>query len=194
MTIWHRIRYAPAMKAADLRAMLIDEAVRAGCAGLCGPMDQDTIDLKTIIPPLIRTLDRVRADWTVVEFSPENVTVVGERTTTGDVPYVVMLAGGIRETPVACVMYFDGQELRGYVPKDGNSYNLMTKSAFGNFKDDFAACGRQFRIEIAGPEDMLAIKPDMALVELDVSTWIEARGKCAYQGVSNTAEMINRPA
>lgn len=194
MTIWHRIKYAPAMKAADLRAMLIDEAVRAGYAGLCGPMDQGSTDLKTIIPPLIRTLDRVRADWTVVEFSPENVTVVGERTTTGGVPYVVMLAGRKQETPVACVMYFDGQELRGYVPKDGNSYNIMTKSAFGNFDDDLDACGRQFRIEIAGLEDMLAIEPDMTLVELDVGTWIEARGKRTYQDVSNTAETMDRPA
>jgi len=177
MAIWHRLKYAPAMKITDLRAVLVGEAIRNSYIATFEPADHEALDLATIIPMLLKGLPQVRMDWTVVEFSPENVSVIGEKVTTGGVPYVMILAGGDWETPVACVMYFDGQELRGYVPKDGNSYNRMTKSAFGNFKDDHAACERQYRVTLEHPSDMRTVKPDMELVEWDVATWITVSGE-----------------
>jgi len=193
MAIWHRMHYAPAMTSADLRAVLVDEAIRSGYMAKLDPVDHDAVDLTMIIPMLLKKLPRVRMDWTVVEFSPENIKVIGEKVTTCGVPYVMILAGGDWETPVACAIYFDGQELRGYVPEDGNSYNHMTKSAFGNFKDDRAACERQYRVTIGHREDMRTLKPDMALVEWDVATWVKARGEHARQDATTIPETDDEP-
>ena len=187
MTIWHRLRYAPMMTSADLRSMLIDEAGRNGHVATCGYADPAASDLAEIVPMLLaKGLAWVRTDWTTVEFSPENVSVVGERVTTGGVPYIMILAGGDWETRVACVIYFDGEDMRGYVPKDGNSYNRMTKSAFGNFGDDHAACERQYRVRLEHREDMRAVAPDMALVEHDVATCIKARGEYVHRHATTT--------
>lgn len=43
-------------------------------------------------------------------------------------------AGGDWEDPLAlCVYIGEHNELRAYIPKDGNAYNFKTKSAFGNW-------------------------------------------------------------
>lgn len=41
-------------------------------------------------------------------------------------------AGGDWEHPVNFAIYYDGKNLRGYIPRYHNSYNLKTKTAFGN--------------------------------------------------------------
>lgn len=39
-------------------------------------------------------------------------------------------AGGDWELPVCFTIYWDGNQLRGYIPKSGNVWNRKTKSAF----------------------------------------------------------------
>jgi hypothetical protein len=42
------------------------------------------------------------------------------------------MAGGDWETPVFFIIYYDGEKLRGYIPKEGNPWNRTTKQAYGN--------------------------------------------------------------
>lgn len=41
-------------------------------------------------------------------------------------------AGGDWETPVFFIVYWDGKNIRGYIPSEGNLWNHMTKLAYGN--------------------------------------------------------------
>jgi hypothetical protein len=43
--------------------------------------------------------------------------------------------GGDWEYPVHFIIYFDGSDLRGYIPTNGNPYNRATKEAYGNDDD-----------------------------------------------------------
>ena len=78
-----------------------------------------------------------------VDFSSENASIkpsygkefgdiVGFHTLPNGVPYLGVVAGGDWECPLLFVIYWDGKELRGYVPTDGNSWNKVTKAAYGN--------------------------------------------------------------
>lgn len=45
-------------------------------------------------------------------------------------------AGGDWEYPIVFILYFDGKKIRAYIPKEGNSWNRKTKSAYGNDDTD----------------------------------------------------------
>lgn len=47
-------------------------------------------------------------------------------------PVLFMVAGGDWEFPVCFCIYWDGKELRGYVPTNGNIYHKKLKCAYGN--------------------------------------------------------------
>ena len=47
------------------------------------------------------------------------------------VSVIGMELGQVEHHPVYAVMYHDGQEFRGYIPREGNVYNRETKAAFG---------------------------------------------------------------
>jgi hypothetical protein len=49
-----------------------------------------------------------------------------------NMPAFFVNAGGDWESPICFVIYWDGKQLRGYIPKAGNFWNRKTKSAFGN--------------------------------------------------------------
>lgn len=50
----------------------------------------------------------------------------------GDLNFIGFVAGGDWEHPVHFIVYWDGHDLRGYVPDDGNTYNKKTKTAYGS--------------------------------------------------------------
>ncbi|WP_395000396.1 hypothetical protein [Acinetobacter sp.] len=54
----------------------------------------------------------------------------------GDFNFLMAYAGGDWEHPVVFIIYYDGKDLRGYVPKSGNCWNYKTKEAFGNDIND----------------------------------------------------------
>lgn len=142
-------------------------------------------------------LPDVGKDWSKINFSTENMDVKAERVTPDGVPYLWIRAGGDWETPLVCIIYFDGKKLRGYVPKDGNSYNHDTKAAFGNDDSDNDACIRQFGDRGGTDEEYIDVEPDLALVEHDIGKRIEAKGTYAYvQGavVSKAASKAARQA
>ena len=89
----------------------------------------------------LRTLTKsVKQDLKAVIFNTENISagdvfsapVSGYEVTKQKVPYLAVTAGGDSETPLVFIIYWDGQRLRGYVPKNGNPWNTMTKRAYGN--------------------------------------------------------------
>lgn len=49
-----------------------------------------------------------------------------------DFPVLFVNAGGDWETPICFIIYWDGKDLRGYVPSKGNVFNPITKTAFGS--------------------------------------------------------------
>lgn len=91
-----------------------------------------------------------RMDLKKVQFDAENYVeepcdghlfenLLGIRTLDNGLTMWGLFAGGDWEFGVFSVLYWSGKEIRGYVPKDGNTWNYKTKAAFGNegnFDDD----------------------------------------------------------
>jgi len=50
----------------------------------------------------------------------------------GDLTVIGCMGGGDWEEPVAFVIYWDGKDFRGYVPTDGNSFDIASKAAIGS--------------------------------------------------------------
>lgn len=91
---------------------------------------------------------KIRQDISKIEFDCENVTDPNDPTDNFDmpgfeggfellpngVPVAWVGAGGDWEDPLAlCIYIGEHNELRAYIPKDGNAYNFKTKAAFGNW-------------------------------------------------------------
>lgn len=79
---------------------------------------------------------RVKKDLSKVSFGLNNFYYKGDelgyQTLSNGLSCLLMRAGGYQEWPICFIIYFDGMNLRGYIPKDGNPWNTDTKQAFGN--------------------------------------------------------------
>jgi hypothetical protein len=169
------------MSQADLRQMLVDDAIRNDYVEDYGPIDLANPDMTRIVSMLLEEHHQgVWKDWSKIDFSTENMDVVAESMTADGVPYLRISAGGDWEHPLVCILYFDGRKMRGYVPKDGNTYNHKAKSAFGNNDSDDAECIRQFGQDADPKGDAVDVEPDMARIERDIDGRIEAKGSYAY--------------
>lgn len=56
--------------------------------------------------------------------------------TLGTLSFYGMWAGGDWEYPVYFILYQYKGKIRGYVPEDGNTYNIKTKAAYGNDEEE----------------------------------------------------------
>lgn len=65
-----------------------------------------------------------------------------------------MYGGGDWEAAVFFIVYWDGR-LRGYVPKDGNCWNTITKEAYGNDEEEDYKDGKK-----RWPDDFVDIEPE----------------------------------
>jgi hypothetical protein len=85
--------------------------------------------------------DKIKNDLKKVEFDWENFSpkrecyyykeqVMGFQQR-GDLVFLGCYAGEDGHTPIYFVIYYDGKQLRGYIPKKGNLWNFRTKQAFG---------------------------------------------------------------
>lgn len=191
-------RYAPTMPQDDLRRMIVDKAIRNDYLEDYGNGDTATSDITRMVSMLLEEhLDAVQKDWSKIDFSTENMDVIGEKATPDGIPYLQIRAGGDWETALVCIIYFDGKKLRGYVPKDGNSYNHGAKAAFGNHATDAAACVSQFGSAFDRDEGFHDVEPDIGLVERDIAARIQAKGSYSYtQGpiVSKATDKATRQA
>lgn len=99
--------------------------------------------------PLLNTLlmdgclTKVSEDWQKVKFDLENIytsqaDVSGSEWQLGfqqlgtGFTYIGVMAGGDWEHPVYAIVYHDGKAFRGYIPTKGNTFNPVTKTAFGS--------------------------------------------------------------
>jgi hypothetical protein len=89
---------------------------------------------------------KIKTDLAKVEFDWENYSDFDEEEgfSTYFVGYKELIdgfhvfftdAGGDWEHPICFIYYWDGKQLRGYIPEYGNAYNKTLKSAYGNNED-----------------------------------------------------------
>lgn len=76
-------------------------------------------------------LPKVMKDLEKIQFDIEDVSCDGIKVSANGVPFFWVLAYGESNCPVGFMMYFDGKDLRGYIPVYGNTFNPKTKTAFG---------------------------------------------------------------
>jgi len=73
----------------------------------------------------------VQKDLNKINFDFENHEIIEMKSKDG-VPYLICWAGGDWEVPVTFFLYYDGKNVRGYVPENGNTFNQLTRTAFGS--------------------------------------------------------------
>ena len=125
---------------------------------------------------------RVQQDLAKIEFDTENITssafeafgkeknpafpaknYVGFHTLLNGLSYLGITAGGDWEYPIYFIIYYNGKELRGYIPKEGNTWNYLNHAAFGN---DEEADERGLRKR--GLENMDDLDFDFEKIETDM--------------------------
>lgn len=174
-------RYAPVMTMADLKDLIVDDALKNDYEEDYGPLDRSNADIEQVVYRLLngeKDHIKISTDLRKIDVSTENVLLEAERMTKDGVPYLEMRIGGDWECPVVAIVYYDGKNLRGYIPTKGNSYNHKAKAAFGNDEEgDPIEAKRQFGKENYEHGDQ--ISPDMTEVASDIEARIEARGTYA---------------
>ena len=91
--------------------------------------------------------DNVMEDLSKIVFNFENITFSGKYFGTdlvdwfgpqqiGELTFIGGYAGGDWEQAVAFIIYHDGKDWRGYVPNKGNSYNHISKTAYGSERQE----------------------------------------------------------
>lgn len=171
-------RYAPKMTPADLLSLVFTMAKENDYVEDYGPIDETNPDLERLVMMLLseELLPAVETDWNKVDFSWENLSVNGVKTTQDGIPFIDMLVGGDWETPLMAIIYHDGKKFRGYIPKKGNAYNHKAKSAFGNNDNDAAEAKKQFGPQAAGDDDYIDVSPDATMTLAEIENRLEAKG------------------
>lgn len=192
-------RFAPKMSKEDLRQVLFDLAKKYDYEEEYDEIDSSNPDLDSIVYMLLgeEHMPAVDKDWAKVDFSWENLEVSGEKSTQDGIPYFELLVGGDWETPLFAIIYFDGKKFRGFIPKDGNSYNHKAKSAFGNNDDDVIQAQKQFGEGVSDGDGYVDVEPDMTKVTAEINARLEAKGTFtpgAKPVVSNAAQKRKKQA
>ena len=100
------------------------------------------------LPKLQKDLSKISFDFENYEIDPNvHLTIFG-------VPYLRCFAGGDWEIPIRFFIYFDGKDLRGYIPTKGNTFNRKTKEALGNGLNDTKDSDYCFIVNDVCPELM----------------------------------------
>lgn len=126
------------------KAELVEKIVDTGRNGFY-PVEEDDPDalyysalyLRHNYPRIEKDLSKVIFDHENFEMEPEEdgwpaKVFVGLYTLENGLTYLGACAGGDWEVPVYYIIYWDGKSLRAYIPKEGNTYNQETKTAFGS--------------------------------------------------------------
>jgi len=143
-------RYAAPIAPEDIKSKLVAYlSPKMLAEELCEQCDLDGWDENTtIIHGFDECATKAFNDLCKIRFSLENMTLdpktpfghtskeqargwLGPQTF-GDLTVIGCMGGGDWEEPVAFVIYWDGKDFRGYVPTDGNSFDLATKAAIGS--------------------------------------------------------------
>lgn len=169
-------RFAASIAVHEIKPKLVEYLVpKMLKAEICEQEDLDEWDEdETIISGFGECAIKAFNDLCKIDFSLENMTLsprdaFGLTTEMskawlgpqqfGDITVIGFMGGGDWEEPVAFVVYWDGKDFRGYVPTNGNSFDVKSKAAIGT-----APSG-----SIARPFDVEAMKEDvMARIKIRV--------------------------
>lgn len=78
-------------------------------------------------------MGQFKKDMEKIHVDGENCEMIGDvRQTTTGIPYILAYKGGDWESPVCFIVYWDGKNIRGYIPEYGNAIDRKRKEAFGN--------------------------------------------------------------
>jgi len=80
----------------------------------------------------IKLEDTVASEWDPDTHVPE---IKGIHTLPNGMTYFGLLIGG-EAIPIFCIIYWDGENLRGYTPTEGNCYNKKTKAIWLYYMGD----------------------------------------------------------
>lgn len=112
------------------------------------------------------------------DFGPK--ALMGYHTDPNGLTYCGFAAGGDWEHPVFFLVYWDGKKLRGYVPTDGNPWNSITKTAYGNDEDkDLKDAKKRWPETYADSESVESddFEFDSALIQADIAARILPPGQ-----------------
>lgn len=85
----------------------------------------DVYEWNTYLPILWKDL-KIKFDFENCDFEYKNI---------GDFHFQLWWAGGDWQYSVGFIVYWDGDNIRAYIPKEGNCYNWQTKEALGEDED-----------------------------------------------------------
>lgn len=93
---------------------------------------------------------QIEKDLSKIEFDRENFTrfddtdedsfgcyPVGYKYLENDLHVFFVNSGGDWEYPICFIFYWDGKQIRAYIPKNGNVYNHAEKCAYGSDSDPY---------------------------------------------------------
>ena len=96
----------------------------------------DVLDFRDLSKTLARDLSKVEFDGENQVFDtadrPDLETLIGYQSLPGGLTFLGVIAGGDSDLPVFFAVYWDGNALRAYIPKDGNLWNPKTKAPYGS--------------------------------------------------------------
>lgn len=103
-------------------------------------------------------LNQYSKDISKVKFDGENFEVIGDiRTNSNGISYIIAESNGDWEIPLLIFIYYDGKDIRGYIPTYGNTFDRKRKIAFGNDdKSDYEFIDNEFKDDknVASPYDI----------------------------------------
>jgi hypothetical protein len=105
-------------------------------------------DWPELTPQVAKDLRKCKFDCENVESGPGSFGpkgLMGYNTLRNGLTFCGICAGGDWEMPVFFIIYWDGTKLRGYIPTEGNPWNVSTKQAYGNSTDGVWEDGKDLK-------------------------------------------------
>ena len=131
--------------------------------------------IKDLTPTVSKDLSKVQFDTENIEFRDDKYNKIGFFTLRNELTVLIVRAGGDWETPIFFTIYFDGSNLRAYIPTDGNLWNTTTKEAYGNDDEaDQINIKKRFNIDL---ESLDSLDYDMVAIEQDIMNRIKYEDK-----------------
>lgn len=87
---------------------------------------------RSLTPQIAKDLSKVKYDEENVGCDGDDGYLPKSQVLPNGLAVIFFKCGGDWEWPVAFVAYWDGKQLRAYIPSNGNVYNRATKEAYGN--------------------------------------------------------------
>jgi hypothetical protein len=133
-------------------------------------------------PNIVREGDvKISFDLENVDAEYDTDRLTGYHTLDNGLSFLGLSCGGDWEYPVFWIIYWDGKELRGYVPTEGNYFNRITKEAYGNGDDkDLEDLrkrfpGENFESADEGMEHINSLGSQVDLIKKDIQNRIHPR-------------------